>query len=258
MNKGVTKKRIRAIRWILFLLLSIAPRMICAQDTLPPISSVDTLIWANDTVFSPVEGEAIIAFSDTLLRDVASNDKKKNTQDTPPFKPVPRTAVLASTIFPGVGQIYNRQYWKLPIVYGGLMGCAYAISWNNRTYQDYRRAYYSIMKDAKADPGAEHPENWSENWMVFVPGSIDPATRLHNTAFHSNLKRGKDYFLRYRDLSIIIGLLVYGICIADAYVDAQMFDFDISPDLTFQVTPVYVPETLLCSRSYGINICMTF
>ena len=257
MNRGVTKQRIRAIRWILFLLPAIVPRMICAQDTLPPILSVDTLILANDTIDTFIwAGDTIVTASDTVVFPV--EEKAMTVKEVTPFKPSPKIAWIASAIFPGGGQIYNRQYWKLPIVYGGLMGCAYAITWNNRTYQDYKRAYFSIKEDAKADPNAEHPENWSENWMVFIPGSIDPATRLHDNSFHNNLKRGKDYFLRYRDLSYIIGLLVYGVCIADAYVDAQMFDFDISPDLTFQVTPVFVPETFAHSRSYGINICITF
>lgn len=176
----------------------------------------------------------------------------------PPFKPNPKKAWIASAIFPGLGQIYNRQYWKLPIVCGGFAGCAYAISWNNRTLQDYKNAYFSIVKDAEADPLAANPDSWSQNWIVFVPGSADPASYLKNTTFHNNLKRNKDYFRRYRDLSIIISIAIYGLVIADAYVDAQMFDFDVSTDLSFQVTPLYMPETLYYARSYGINICMTF
>jgi len=173
------------------------------------------------------------------------------------FKPNPRTATIAAAIFPGIGQIYNRQYWKLPLVYGGLTGCAYAISWNNRTYQDYKRAYFSIMLDAKADPTGTHPENWSEDWQVFISGN-NPASYLHNTSFHNTLKRNKDYFRRYRDMSIIITIAFWGICVADAYVDAQMFDFDVSPDLSFHITPQYIPETFYHSRCYGINICMNF
>ena len=214
--------------------------MICAQDTIPAAVSVDTLRFVEDT---------IARSSPTILY---------NEKSAEPFKPNPKKAWKAAAIFPGLGQFYNQQYWKLPIVYGGLMGCAYAISWNNRTFQDYKKAYFSIMADAKADPQAEHPENWNDDWMAFVPGGADPATRLHNHTFHENLKRGKDYFRRYRDLSIIICAGFYLVCVADAYVDAQMFDFDVSPNLSFQVTPLFVPETLTQSRSYGFNICMTF
>ena len=57
------------------------------------------------------------------------------------WKPNPARAVWLGAIFPGLGQIYNRSYWKLPIVYGGLMGCIYAITWNNNMYRDYKQAY---------------------------------------------------------------------------------------------------------------------
>ena len=63
------------------------------------------------------------------------------------FKPDPKKAVLLALV-PGLGQIYNRKFWKLPIVYGGLMGCMYAITWNNKTYQDYSQAYFDIMNDS--------------------------------------------------------------------------------------------------------------
>ena len=231
MNKGVKKKRIRAIRWVACLFLIYTP------DTLPAQTPDTDIFFAGDTIVS-------------VAQDFLT--------ETTPFKPVPRKASITAAIFPGLGQIYNRQYWKLPIVYGGFMGCAYAISWNNRTFQDYKNAYYSIMKDSKEDPRAEHPENWSENWMVFLPSYVDPATRLNSPTFHSSLKRGKDYFRRYRDLSIIISIALYGIVVADAYVDAQMFDFDVSTDLSLQITPIFIPETLYHARSYGINICMNF
>ena len=67
------------------------------------------------------------------------------------FRPNPTKAVLLGLV-PGLGQIYNRKYWKLPIVYGGLMGCMYAITWNNRNYQDYSVAYKDIVYDATVIP----------------------------------------------------------------------------------------------------------
>ena len=226
MTQGAEKKCIRAFRWIVFLYLTIAPQLITAQDF--PVYEADTIANAE-----------------------------ASTKQTA-FSPSPKTAWIAATLMPGLGQIYNRQYWKLPIVYGGLMGCTYAITWNNKTYQDYKDAYYSIVNDSKADPTSTHPENWSDRWQVFVPGGVDPSTRLHDTNFRNSLKRGKDYYRRYRDLSIIFTILVYGIAVADSYVDAQLFDFDVSPDLSFNITPTFVPETAYHARSYGINICMTF
>ena len=79
------------------------------------------------------------------------------------FKPNPTKAVLYA-IVPGLGQIYNRKYWKLPIVYGGLMGCTYAITWNNKNYKDYSMAYKDIMYDAAVNPN--NPDKWSDSWQI--------------------------------------------------------------------------------------------
>jgi hypothetical protein len=223
------------------------------QDTLPAMTPFEQYFFADDSV--AVAGQGINGME---ILAGAENFPPVQDKEKPPFKPNPKKAPVIAVIFPGLGQIYNRQYWKLPIVYGGAVGCAYAVSWNNRTFQDYKNAYFSILADAEADPKGEHPENWSDSWQAFVQGGVDPATRLHNSQFHQTLKRGKDNYRRYRDLSIIISVAIYGIIVADAYVDAQMFDFDISPDLSFQVTPEIMPGTFYHSRSYGINFCMNF
>ncbi len=169
------------------------------------------------------------------------------------FKPNPTKAVLLGLV-PGLGQIYNRKYWKLPIVYGGLMGCMYAITWNNRNYKDYSEAYKDIMHDAVANPN--NPEVWSQTWQVLT--SLDPSSAIKDSNFKDRLKRQKDYYRRYRDLSIIITAGVYALTLVDAYVDAQLFDFDISPDLSMRVEPVVTPKTSVTPRSYGLNCCLKF
>ena len=169
------------------------------------------------------------------------------------FKPNPTKAVLLGLV-PGLGQIYNRKYWKLPIVYGGLMGCMYAITWNNRNYKDYSEAYKDIMHDAAANPN--NPEAWSQTWQVLT--SLDPSSAIKDSNFKDRLKRQKDYYRRYRDLSIIITAGVYALTLVDAYVDAQLFDFDISPDLSMRVEPVVTPKTSVTPRSYGLNCCLKF
>ena len=169
------------------------------------------------------------------------------------FKPNPTKAVLLGLV-PGLGQIYNRKYWKLPIVYGGLMGCMYAITWNNRNYKDYSEAYKDIMYDAATNPN--NPEAWSQTWQVLT--SLDPSSVINDSNFKDRLKRQKDYYRRYRDLSIIITVGVYALTLVDAYVDAQLFDFDISPDLSMRVEPVVTPKTSVTPRSYGLNCCLKF
>ncbi len=250
---------------------------ICAQDTISVTSADtiisvadsvlfanDTIVLTNDSVFTALDDStflhhkdsALISISDSTITTIPANKevtaaKKEATS----FKPNPKTAYLAAAVFPGFGQFYNRQYWKLPIVYGGLMGCAYAVTWNNKVYQDYKTAYFALMEDAQNDPKGENPDSWDDSWQAYTNSS---ATDLHNTQFQNRLKSRKDYFRRYRDLSIIIGVGLYLIFVADAYVDAQMFDFDVSPDLSFRFTPEFRPETLANSHSFGVNICMTF
>ena len=281
MSKGRKNKYIRVIILTIYLFTTGITGMLCAQDTTLLKTYTDTIIPINDSIYTDeavvlADSDTVIALSDSVLffpddsvlidffdsipppAVFITEDKKHITvKDATEFKPNPNIAWKAAIIFPGFGQIYNRQYWKLPIVYGGLMGCLYAITWNNKTYQDYKMAYFDISIDAKNDPKAENPDKWSESWKNFVRGS-DYASYLHNRTFHDNLKRGKDYFRRYRDLSIILCAGIYLIFVADSYVDAQMFDFDVSPDLSFQVTPTFTPETINSSRSFGINVCMTF
>jgi len=175
-----------------------------------------------------------------------------------PFKPDPKKAYLMAAIFPGVGQVYNRQYWKLPVVYGGFCRFLYAISWNSKNYSDYRNAYFDIVLDKERDPTGEHPENWSQSWQDFIPANVDPAKYFTNTMFQSNLKSGKDFYRRNRDLSIILSIAFYLICVADSYVDAQMYDFDVSPDISFRFSPEIRPAPVGPSRIYAINIAMTF
>jgi hypothetical protein len=174
---------------------------------------------------------------------------------SPIFKPNPTKSVILSAIIPGLGQIYNRKYWKLPLVYGGFMGFSYAIMWNNKNLQDYGDAYKDLTYDLINHRG--EPEKWHQSWKDFVTSGADPETR-YNENFRSQLKRGRDFYRRNRDLSIILTTAFYLICMADAYVDAQLFDFDISPDLSLRVEPVVNPETNHSARLYGLNCSIKF
>ena len=168
------------------------------------------------------------------------------------FKPDPKKAVLLALI-PGMGQIYNRKYWKLPIVSGAFMGCLYAVTWNNRSYQEYAEAYKDIVYDSTNNV----PEDqWHKSWQEIT--NSDPKDLIDNTRFHEQLKSRKDYYRRYRDLSIIITAGVYALSIIDAYVDAQLFDFDITPDLSMRVEPVVTPKTSYSSSTYGLNCSIKF
>lgn len=162
-------------------------------------------------------------------------------------------ALLYSAIFPGLGQIYNRKYWKLPLVYGSFLGCIYAITWNGTQYNGYRKAYLDFIDD---DPNTK---SW-EDYRYGSYKSIEPEdwTPDMNSKFSSALKSAKDYYRRYRDMSYIITIGVYAIWMIDAYIDAQLFDFDISPDLNVRIEPVLFDRTPYSDRSFGMQLSLVF
>ncbi len=165
------------------------------------------------------------------------------------FKPSPRKAVIYSAIFPGLGQIYNRQYWKLPILYGGFVGFTYAITWNNGYYRDYLRGYQDIM-DGNPD---------TNSWHNMLPYGMDHESVDENW-FSDVLKQRKDYYRYYRDLSVIGTVALYMLAIVDAYVDSQLFDFDMSPDLSMRIEPTLLREEKanFIGNTYGLQWSFNF
>ncbi|MDR1517667.1 MAG: DUF5683 domain-containing protein [Dysgonamonadaceae bacterium] len=165
------------------------------------------------------------------------------------FKPSPKKAVIYSMIFPGLGQIYNRKYWKLPILYGGFIGFTYAISWNNSHYRDYMGGYIDIVDD---DPG-------TNRWEKFIPYGYTPET-VDKSWLTNALKDRKDYFRYYRDFSIIGTVALYGLAIVDAYVDAQLFDFDVSPELSMRIEPAILQRngSGFLANAYGVQCSFNF
>jgi len=143
-------------------------------------------------------------------------------------------AVWLGAIFPGAGQMYNRSYWKLPIVYGAFMGCGYAISWNHNRYSSYKTAYIDLYNDNQAGTVSEDP---SKSYIAVIPEGYDLKRVGGKDRWLNTLKNQQNIYRRYRDYSILATVLVYALSLIDAYVDAQLFDYDISPDLTLNVEP---------------------
>jgi hypothetical protein len=128
-------------------------------------------------------------------------------------------AALFSAVIPGLGQAYNKAYWKIPIIYatGGVLG--YFLVDNNNKYQDYREALNTRNSGGK-DKYYDHP--------------VLGAQRSNSTQY---LKYYRDYYRRNRDLTILISVGAYVLNIAEAYVHAHMKDFDVGENLTLQVQP---------------------
>ena len=165
------------------------------------------------------------------------------------FKPDPLKAVWMGAIIPGYGQILNKKYWKLPIVYGGFLGCAYAITWNSGRYQSYKNAYFDILRySSDRSYAAIVDKNTSViSFYQILPKGYDINTIGGISVYTDRLKTAMDGSRRYRDLSIIISIAYYALTIVDAYVDAQLYDFDISPNLSMHVQPA------LMENKYGVN-----
>lgn len=149
-------------------------------------------------------------------------------------KPDPLKAVWLGAIIPGAGQFYNRSYWKLPIVYGAFMGCGYAISWTQNRYSDYRRAYLDLYNDNQAGTVSEDP---SKSYIAVLPDGYTLSRVGGASTWMNTLNNRQGTFRRYRDYSILATIVVYALSLIDAYVDAQLFDYDISPDLSLNIEP---------------------
>ncbi len=163
-------------------------------------------------------------------------------------RPDPEKATWLALIIPGGGQIYNRKYWKLPIVYGGFVGCLYAYNWNGQMYKDYRQAYLDIMD---SDPNTDSFKDF------FRPGYNFEANKEY---LKSVFKKRKDRYRRWRDLSIFSFIGVYAISVIDAYVDAQLAGFDITEDINLSIEPNRIRGNgeFLQEDYYGLNFNITF
>ena len=212
-----------------------------ADDT---VSDPDTI--ASST---PVDTARLRQLSDSLL---AQPIAKAQQQVQKAFVPKPTKALWLSLVLPGAGQIYNRKYWKLPIIYGGFLGCAYALTWNQMMYRDYSQAYLDIMDD---DPN-------TKSYLDMLPPRYDITGR--EDQFKKIFKRKKDFYRRYRDLSAFCFIGVYLLSVVDAYVDAQLSEFDISPDLSMKVEPAVIGTPKLMGgttsgrAAYGVGCSLRF
>ena len=165
--------------------------------------------------------------------DTASSEDYKYYVDLTK-KPDAIKAVWLGAICPGAGQIYNKSYWKLPIVYGAFMGCGYAISMMQNRYSSYKTAYIDLYNDIQAGTVSEDP---SKSYIKVIPDGYNLTYVGGASTWSNTLKNQQSIYRRYRDYSILATIVVYALSMIDAYVDAQLFDYDISPDLTLNVEP---------------------
>lgn len=204
-------------------------------DSVLPEAKGDTLVLDSVQLKAmadslSLDSTRLSALSDSLLQAVLAKRKQQA------FRPDPIRSMWLGLVFPGGGQIYNRKYWKLPIFYGGFLGCAYALTWNGQMLRDYSQAYLDIMDD---DPN-------TKSYEQMLPLGYDISGKEER--FKEIFKNKKNYFRKYRDMSIFAFAGVYLLAVIDAYVDAELSSFDISPDLSMRLEP-----TLLAPCGTGMR-----
>ena len=197
-------------------------------------------------------GDSLNVVEDSTSLVVKKKPRKmKEKRDWSTWKPNPQRALWLALVLPGAGQIYNRKFWKLPIIYGGFLGCIYALTWNNMMYKDYSQAYLDIMDD---DPGTA-----SYNKFLHLGNTI---TKDNEERYKEIFRSRKDKYRRWRDMSFFVMLGVYAISVIDASVDAELSVFDISNDLSLTIEPAVIPNhgggSLLDRQSLGVSCKLNF
>ncbi len=155
----------------------------------------------------------------------------KNDSIVEQKKHSPKKATLYSTILPGLGQAYNKKYWKIPVIYAGIGGIIYFTSSNINNYNDFRNAY-----DYKTGTNTD-----VNNDIINIADRYSA----------ENLITLRDHYRRNMELSWIVMALWYGLNIIDASVDAHFFEYDISDDLTLKVEPMIQTNYAYWDTGYG-------
>ena len=140
---------------------------------------------------------------------------------------IPKKAGLYSAILPGAGQVYTKKYWKVPIIYGGLITSAYYINESNDFYQLYKSTYLNRLDGDFTDN-----LNYSD----------------------SDLRTLTEHYRRNREVSALLFTLTYILNIVDASVNAHLFDYDVSEDLSLHIQPVYFSKENASGISLSFNL----
>ena len=216
------------------------------EDSIFTISSDSLLIeeHASDSLFADSLQKQLSVMAD-------ANPPLKVQNDWNKWVPDPKRALWLAIVFPGGGQIYNRKYWKLPLIYGGFMGCLYAMNWNNNMYKDYSQAFLDISDN--------DPNTASYNSYLHLGAKI---TDDNKSRYKEIFKSRRDKYRRWRDLSFFVMVGVYALSVIDAYVDAELSVFDISKDLSLKVEPTIINNSSsnnpFQTGALGLNCSLNF
>ena len=205
------------------------------MEEVPPLQAVaptDSIATADSIAAENKKKLLEMTSAPVLKESEVPADSLKKEIDQKIWIPNPTKATWLALVIPGGGQIYNRKYWKLPIFYGGFAGCAYALTWNSKMYKDYSTAYKDAMNGNMQSSS--------------ITDLLPPGYKISETQLKELLRKRKDTYRRYRDLSIFAFIGVYLLSVIDAYVDAELSNFDITPDLSMKVEPAVIDNHKSC------------
>lgn len=151
-----------------------------------------------------------------------------STKEKPPAK-----AALYSSVLPGLGQAYNKKYWKIPIIYGGFTFLGYFIGFSNDRYTVFRQL---LLAETDPDPRTENDSNLSED----------------------SLRRRTDQWRRTRDLMVGLTVIVYFLNIVDAHIDGHLNEFDVNQNLSLELTPTVDQVAYLPGPVTGLALKLNF
>ena len=217
------------------------------MEEVPPLQAVapaDSIANADSIAAENKKKLLVITYAPVLKESEVPADSLKKEIDQKIWVPNPTKATWLALVIPGGGQIYNRKYWKLPIFYGGFAGCAYALTWNSKMYKDYSTAYKDAMNGNMQSSS--------------ITDLLPPGYKISETQLKELLRKRKDTYRRYRDLSIFAFIGVYLLSVIDAYVDAELSNFDITPDLSMKVEPAVIDNRINNSSNRSVGLQCSF
>ena len=217
------------------------------MEEVPPLQAVapaDSIATADSIAAENKKKLLEMTSAPVLKESEVPADSLKKEIDQKIWVPNPTKATWLALVIPGGGQIYNRKYWKLPIFYGGFAGCAYALTWNSKMYKDYSTAYKDAMNGNVQSSS--------------ITDLLPPGYKISETQLKELLRKRKDTYRRYRDLSIFAFIGVYLLSVIDAYVDAELSNFDITPDLSMKVEPAVIDNRINNSSNRSVGLQCSF
>ena len=217
------------------------------MEEVPPLQAVapaDSIATADSIAAENKKKLLEMTSAPVLKESEVPADSLKKEIDQKIWVPNPTKATWLALVIPGGGQIYNRKYWKLPIFYGGFAGCAYALTWNSKMYKDYSTAYKDAMNGNMQSSS--------------ITDLLPPGYKISETQLKELLRKRKDTYRRYRDLSIFAFIGVYLLSVIDAYVDAELSNFGVTPDLSMKVEPAVIDNRINNSSNRSVGLQCSF